>query len=82
MLRCEHTQPDKLDETPLIEVRVYRFGHFIHGMVCESAEEAADAVHAWEEIDGVVCEVDDVTHRRERTHVGPEDWYDGHSGVR
>lgn len=55
-------------ETPTIEVRVYRDGRLIERELCESEERAALVVEAWQEIDGVECEVDDLSVRH-----GPED---------
>ena len=55
--------------SPRIEVRVYRFGQFIVSQQCASEEETAAAVRGWEEIDGVVCEVDDITDGSRHGHV-------------
>jgi hypothetical protein len=69
-------QAELLSGTPTIEVRVYRFGQFIFSQRCKSAREAAAAVHGWEAIDGVVCEVDDVADGLRHGHIiGPEPWH-------
>jgi hypothetical protein len=79
MLSCERMRPDELAEAPTTEVRVYRFGHFIHSVLCTSDDEVAEAVRGWEDIDGVVCEVDDVTNQLRREHaIEPEEWYEEH----
>jgi hypothetical protein len=63
--------------TPTIEVRVYRDGQFIFSRRCDSEEETAEAVRGWEEVDGVVCEVDDITDGSRHGHViEAEPWYD------
>jgi hypothetical protein len=56
---------EKRDETPTIEVRVWRAGALIHRELCESEEQAAFVVEAWSEQEGTECEVDDLTvHHR------------------
>jgi hypothetical protein len=55
-------------EIPVIEVRVFRHGALVHRELCESEEQAALVVDDWAELDGVVCEVDDLTVRH-----GPDD---------
>jgi hypothetical protein len=58
-------------------VRVHRDGRFIFSQMCESEEETAAAVRGWEGIDGVVCEVDDITDGSRHGHViEAEPWYD------
>jgi hypothetical protein len=53
------------DVSPTVEVRVFRHGELVHRELCESEEQAALAVDEWSELEGVRCEVDDltVTHR-------------------
>jgi hypothetical protein len=51
------------EASPTIEVRVYRYGTLVAQTLCESDEEAAIAVDEWSEVDGVECEVDDLTFR-------------------
>ena len=57
--------PQELGESPVVEVRVYRHGVLTLRQLCEGVEEAAAVVDAWSELDGVECEVDDlsVKHR-------------------
>jgi len=55
--------PQELGESPTVEVRVYRHGELTHRQLCESVEEAAAVVDAWSELDGVECEVDDLSVR-------------------
>jgi hypothetical protein len=59
---------EERDETPVIEVRVFRHGELVHRELCESEEQAALVVDEWAELDGVECEVDDLTVRH-----GPDD---------
>ncbi len=54
-------QPHPSDEAPTVEVRVFRHGEFVHTELCESEEQAALVVEQWSELDGVQCEVDDLT---------------------
>jgi hypothetical protein len=49
--------------SPTIEVRVYRHGVLVAETLCESEDEAAAVVDEWSEVDGVACEVDDLTFR-------------------
>ena len=56
------------DETPTMEVRVFQNGRLVHRELCESDEQAALVVEAWSELEGVECEVDDLSSRH-----GPED---------
>jgi hypothetical protein len=56
-------RPEDLGETPTIEVRVYRDGRLIERELCESDEQAALAVEAWQEVEGVECEIDDLSIR-------------------
>lgn len=49
------------DETPTVEVRVYRHGDLVHRELCESEEQAALVIEEWSELDGVRCEVDDLS---------------------
>lgn len=51
------------DDTPTVEVRVYRQGELVRRELCESEEEAASVVQEWSELDGVTCEVDDLSVR-------------------
>jgi hypothetical protein len=51
------------DETPTIEVRIYRHGELVHTALVESDEQAALVVEEWAEQDGVTCEVDDLSVR-------------------
>ncbi len=57
------TRPQDYGETPTIEVRVYRQGQLVARELCESEEEATVVVEAWSEIEGVECEVDDLSIR-------------------
>jgi hypothetical protein len=51
------------DETPTIEVRIYRHGELIRTELVESDEQAALVIEEWAEHDGITCEVDDLTVR-------------------
>ena len=70
-------RPHVPDRTPTIEMRVYRDGQLIFSKLCESEEETAEAVRGWEDIDGVVCEVDDITDGSRHGHlIETEPWHD------
>ncbi|MBK9180951.1 MAG: hypothetical protein IPM45_15560 [Acidimicrobiales bacterium] len=51
------------DGSPTVEVRVFRRGDLVHRELCETEEEAALVVDEWSELDGVTCEVDDLSER-------------------
>ena len=51
------------DEAPTVEVRVFRHGTLVHRELVESEEQAAIVVDEWAELDGVQCEVDDLSIR-------------------
>lgn len=57
------SRPQDHGETPTIEVRVYRDGQLVERELYESEDQAALAVEAWAEIEGVECEVDDLSIR-------------------
>jgi hypothetical protein len=50
-------------EAPTVEVRVFRHGALTHDELVESEEQAALVVEEWTELDGVTCEVDDLSVR-------------------
>lgn len=52
---------EERDEAPTIEVRVFRHGELVHQERCESEEQASLVVDEWAELDGVECEVDDLS---------------------
>ena len=54
---------EERDETPTIEVRVFRHGELVHRELCESEEQASLVVDEWSELDGIECEVDDLSVR-------------------
>lgn len=49
------------DEAPSIEVRVYRDGALLSRELCESEDAASLIVDTWAEVEGVMCEVDDLS---------------------
>lgn len=53
----------KSDETPTVEVRVYRDGRLVHRELCESDEDAGLVVEEWSEVEGTGFEVDDLSLR-------------------
>jgi hypothetical protein len=69
ILPCEPPQLDEPGEMPPIEVRVYLFGQRIDSVRCESEQDVAETVRNWEKVDGVVCEVADVTNSPRRTNL-------------
>ena len=52
---------DQNDEMPTVEVRVWRHGELVHTELCESEEQASLILEEWQELDGVRCEVDDLS---------------------
>ena len=61
------------DEAPALEVRVFRQGTLVHRELVESEEQAALVVERWAELDGVRCEVDDLSiHHYPAEIVEPE----------
>lgn len=60
--------PPEREESPTIEVRVFRDGQLISRELCESEEQAALVVDVWAELERVECEVDDLS-----IHHGSED---------
>ena len=56
------------DEAPTIEVVAFRDGHEIGRELCDTPEEAAEAVEQWSDQQGVVCNVDDISVR----HAPPD----------
>jgi hypothetical protein len=57
------SRPQDHGETPTIEVRVFRDGQLVERELCESEDQAALAVEAWAEVEGVEFEVDDLSIR-------------------
>jgi hypothetical protein len=53
---------------PTLQVSVYEGGELIAQVPCESTEEAAGIVQAWEEREGIECEVEDLAVQH-----GPDD---------
>ena len=64
---------DERDEAPTVEVRVFRHGELVHRELCESEEQASLVIDQWSELDGVECEVDDLSVRHRPGEIlGPE----------
>lgn len=64
---------EERDEAPTIEVRVFRHGELVHQERCESEEQASLVVDEWAELDGVECEVDDLSvHHQPGEILEPE----------
>ena len=64
---------DEHDQAATIEVRVWRHGQLVHTELCESEEQASLIMEQWQEIDGVRCEVDDLSiHHRPEDILDPE----------
>ena len=69
-------RPEDLGETPSVEVRACRDGVLVCRELCESEEDAAAFVEAWEQQPGIECEVDDLSfpcHDTESFEVEPTD---------
>ena len=65
--------PSDWSEARTVEVKVYRHGHLVHTQLCESADEAAAVVSAWEETPDTECTVEDLsatTHDESSLEVG------------
>lgn len=61
------------DETPTIELRVFRHGELVHQELCESEEQALLVAENWSELGDVECEVDDLSiHHRLGDILEPE----------
>jgi hypothetical protein len=70
----------KPDETPTVEVRVYRDGRLVHRELCESDDDAALVVEEWNEIEGTEFEVDDLSSRHRPDQIldlEPVGWLTG-----
>jgi hypothetical protein len=57
------------DEVPTLEVRVFRHGALVHHELVESEEQAALVVDKWAELDGVRCEVGDLSIRHHPAEI-------------
>jgi len=57
------------DEVPTLEVRVFRHGTLVHQELVESEEQAALVVDQWAELDGVRCEVGDLSIRHHPAEI-------------
>jgi hypothetical protein len=62
-------RPGDLGETPALEVRIYRDAVLIHSELCESEEDAAAVVEAWEQEPRTTCEVSDLSAQRHDVDV-------------
>ena len=58
-------RPADFGESPTLEVRAYREGKLLERAFCETEQEAADVVAAWEELEAVECVVDDLSAETE-----------------
>ena len=61
--------PDELGSTPTIEVLAYRDGELVHRELCETDADASAVVEQWSQLDGVVCQVDDLSVHHRPTDV-------------
>lgn len=52
---------DESGESPTVEVRVWRGDDLIHRELCESAEIASAVVASWSDVEGVRCEIADLS---------------------
>jgi hypothetical protein len=62
-------RPEDYGETPTVVVRVYRDGRLWLQELCESDDEASLAVEEWSELEGVTCEVDDLSVRHRADEI-------------
>jgi len=59
--------------TPTIEVSVFRHGELVTRELCESEADAELVLATWAEIEGVTCQVDDLSyHHRPGDVLEPE----------
>ena len=58
-------RPADFGESATLEVRAYREGKLVERAFCETEQEAADVVAAWEELEAVECVVDDLSAETE-----------------
>lgn len=65
-------------EGTTIEVRVFRHGRLIRREWCESEEQASLVVDDWSEIEGVECEVGDLSGVEAAGEGGVEPQEDGY----
>jgi hypothetical protein len=63
MSMMSELRPQDYGETPTVVVRVYRHGRLWLQELCESEDDAGLAVEEWSELEGVTCEVDDLSVR-------------------
>lgn len=61
--------------TPRFEVRILRDGIVVQRELVESEEEANAVIEAWSDVDGVVCQVEDLVRDRAAAGVlDPRPW--------
>jgi hypothetical protein len=65
----EPFSPDELASTPTIEVTVFRHGEVVHRQLCETEAEAGAVADRWGEMDGVECQIDDLSVHHRATDV-------------
>jgi hypothetical protein len=65
------SRPEDYGQTPTVAVRLYRHGRLWVQELCESADEAALSVEEWSELEGVTCEVDDLSVRHRAGDILP-----------
>jgi hypothetical protein len=65
---------EETSSTPTLEVRVLRDGIVIQRELCESDAAANAVVEAWSDVDGVVCEVEDLTRSNAPGVLDPRPW--------
>jgi hypothetical protein len=63
MTTMSELRPQDYGETPTVVVRIYRHGRLWLQELCESEDDAGLAVEEWTELEGVTCEVDDLSVR-------------------
>ena len=69
MTTMSESRPQDHGETPTVELRVHRHGRLLVRELCESEDDAALAVDAWAELEGVECEVDDLSVRHRPAEI-------------
>lgn len=67
--------PSRTWDNPTLEVRIYRDGVLTQRELVETDEEAAALVDTWSDVEGVRCEIVDLTRDREPGGVlDPRPW--------
>jgi hypothetical protein len=56
-------------ETPSLRVNVYQDGRLVAQLLCESADEAADAIAQWDDLEGIEYDMEDLAATHDASDV-------------